>query len=163
MQIRFLASQASSSPPDVTSGNISQVTAAEVAPHEVGAVLLLSQADHQVLPVNLQGMLSQLVSAGCVCREVWWEPGALWGRAHVEVRALLQFHAGGTKSSGRHQHRKSCLGFNGEPHGFVVLFLFSGPKITPFWLFPPETVANRPSANRSRAPRPKFRSSLLWS
>lgn len=79
-----------------------------------------------------------MASAGCVCRDVLWEPGALCGCAHVEVRALLQFHAGGTKNNGRHQHRKSCLGFNGEPHGFVVLFLFSGPKITPIWLFPPK-------------------------
>lgn len=134
-----------------------------MASQEVGTVLLLNQHDHQVLPTNLQEMLSQLASAGGVCRELLWEPGAECGRAHVEVRALLQFHAGGTKSNGRHQHRKSCLGFNGEPHGFVVLFLFSGPKIAPIWLFPPETIANRHSANRSRAPRPKFRSSLLWS
>lgn len=58
--------------------------------------------------------------------------------AHVEVRALLQFHAGGTKNNRRHRHRKSCLGFNGEPHGFVALFFILSPKITPTWLFPPK-------------------------
>lgn len=57
-------------------------------------------------------------------------------RAHAEVRALLQFHAGGTKNNGRHRHRKSCLGFNGEPHGFVALFLFSAPKLLQPGYFP---------------------------
>jgi len=56
--------------------------------------------------------------------------------AHAEVRALLQFHAGGTKNNGRHRHRKSCLGFNGEPHGFVALFLFSAQKLLRPGYFP---------------------------
>lgn len=56
--------------------------------------------------------------------------------AHVEVRALLQFHTGGTKNNRRHRHRKSCLGFNGEPHGFVILFLFLAQKLLRPGYFP---------------------------
>lgn len=56
--------------------------------------------------------------------------------AHAEVRALLQFHAGGTKNNRRHRHRKSCLGFNGEPHGLLVLFLFSAQKLLRPGYFP---------------------------